>query len=155
MFGFLKQSISILLLGLLAACEAAFNESCTTFMFLSNDTTMVTSTFFAAGAHVDLSSLYQSINTTSLPAFCRVELKITTNVTANSTALAEVWLPENWNNRFLAVGNSGFSGGGNDGPIFLRKVRVIDAYLSVAIADMAFLAVNQGCECLMQHYHPL
>ena len=95
MFGFSKQSISILLLGLLAVCEAALNESCTTFMFPPNDTTMVTSTFFAAGAHVDLSSLYQSINTTSLPAFCRVELKITTNVTANSTASAEVWLPEN------------------------------------------------------------
>ena len=47
-----------------------------------------------------------------LPAFCRVELKITTNATANSTATAEVWLPEEWNNRFLAVGNGGFSGGG-------------------------------------------
>ena len=69
-------------------------------------------TYFPANAVVDISNAYSSINESTLPAFCRVQLTITTNVTAKSTALAEVWLPDDWNGRMLTIGNGGISGGG-------------------------------------------
>ena len=112
MLDLLKKRFSLLLLS--GAAYAAFNESCTTFVFQSTDTWTLASTFFAAGDRVNISAIFQPIDTTALPAFCRVELAITTNATSNSTTLAEVWLPEDWNGRFLTVGNGGFSGGGND-----------------------------------------
>jgi feruloyl esterase len=45
----------------------------------------------------------------SLPAFCRVSLRLTP--TADSNIAVEVWLPSaGWNRKLLAVGNGGFSG---------------------------------------------
>ena len=123
MLDLLKRTLPLLLLS--RAAYAAFNESCTTFVFQSTDTRTVASTFFAAGARVNISSIFQPIDTTVLPAFCRVELAITTNTTSNSTALAEVWLPEGWNGRFLTVGNGGFSGGGNDSLLFFGTIRLL------------------------------
>lgn len=111
MVGFLKRAVPPLLLS--AASRAAFSEECASFRFQSADTRSTASTFFGAGTNVSVSNLFESIDTAILPSFCRIELKITTNTTANSTALAEVWLPEDWNGRFLAIGNGGFSGGGN------------------------------------------
>ncbi|OJT03360.1 hypothetical protein TRAPUB_6029 [Trametes pubescens] len=75
------------------------------------------STHFAANTHVNISNVYSSIDETNLPAFCRVELVITTNATAGTTALAEVWLPDDWNGRVLTVGNGGLAGGGTPLPI--------------------------------------
>ncbi|KAH9838436.1 feruloyl esterase-like protein [Rhodofomes roseus] len=66
-----------------------------------------------------------SINVADLPAFCRVELLVTTNATANSTCSTEVWLPDNWTGRFLTVGDGGFAGGVN-------------------VAELGLLAVAQG-----------
>ena len=44
-----------------------------------------------------------------LPAHCRVKLVL--KPTADSKINAELWLPaENWNGRFMAVGNGGFGG---------------------------------------------
>jgi feruloyl esterase len=43
------------------------------------------------------------------PAFCKVKLVL--KPTADSKINAELWLPnENWNGRFMAVGNGGFGG---------------------------------------------
>ncbi len=45
----------------------------------------------------------------SMPAHCRVKLLLTPS--ADSNINAEIWLPaENWNGRFLAVGNGGWGG---------------------------------------------
>lgn len=74
-------------------------------------------THFAANTRVNISNVYSSIDETNLPAFCRVELVITTNATAGTTALAEVWLPDDWNGRVLTVGNGGLAGGGTPPPI--------------------------------------
>jgi hypothetical protein len=43
------------------------------------------------------------------PAFCRVVLKLTPS--ADSNIAVELWLPEqNWNHKFLGIGNGGFAG---------------------------------------------
>jgi len=43
------------------------------------------------------------------PAYCKVKLVL--KPTADSKINAELWLPnENWNGRFMAVGNGGFGG---------------------------------------------
>lgn len=48
-------------------------------------------------------------NAESLPAHCRLTLVLTP--TSDSLINAELWLPlENWNGRFLAVGNGGWAG---------------------------------------------
>ena len=44
----------------------------------------------------------------NLPAFCRVQ--ITSRPTSNSAIGIEVWLPENWNGKYLQSGNGGFAG---------------------------------------------
>ncbi|KAK7691096.1 hypothetical protein QCA50_006199 [Cerrena zonata] len=124
MFDFLKRSSTLLLLSVAAQ---AIDQNCASFTFEANNTKLIASTFFEAGAHVNISTPFEVVDTDTLPAFCRVQLEITTNATANSTALAEVWLPgsTDWNGRFLTVGNGGFSG-------------------SVSVGDLAFMAVNQG-----------
>ena len=44
----------------------------------------------------------------NLPAFCRVQ--ITSAPTDDSSIGIEVWLPDNWNGKYLQVGNGGFAG---------------------------------------------
>ncbi len=44
----------------------------------------------------------------NLPAFCRVQ--ITASPTSDSSIGIEVWLPENWNGKYLQTGNGGFAG---------------------------------------------
>jgi feruloyl esterase len=46
--------------------------------------------------------------TMSLPAFCRVAATLTPS--ADSDIKMELWLPENWNGKFMVVGNGGWSG---------------------------------------------
>ncbi|TCD66433.1 hypothetical protein EIP91_001369 [Steccherinum ochraceum] len=88
--------------------------ACSAFTLKNVNNTIVTNkTFYNAGDNVTISNLYNGISTTQLPAFCRIELAITTNATANSTALTEVWLPAQWNNRLIAFGNGGLAGGAN------------------------------------------
>ncbi|KAI0642639.1 feruloyl esterase-like protein [Trametes meyenii] len=86
---------------------------------------VVATTHFAAHARVDISNIFSSINATDLPAFCRVELVVTTNATGGSFANTEVWLPDDWNGRVLTIGNGGFGGG-------------------IAVADLGGVAVPQG-----------
>ncbi|TBU33530.1 feruloyl esterase-like protein [Dichomitus squalens] len=82
-------------------------------------------THFPANASVNISNEYSSIHVSNLPAFCRVELTITTNTTAGSFALTEVWLPDDWNGRVLTLGNGGLAGG-------------------VTVAELGHVAVPQG-----------
>jgi hypothetical protein len=44
----------------------------------------------------------------SVPAFCRVQ--ITSSPTSDSSIGIEVWLPQNWNGKYLQSGNGGFAG---------------------------------------------
>jgi hypothetical protein len=44
----------------------------------------------------------------NLPAFCRVQ--ITSSPTSDSSIRIEVWLPANWNGKYLQSGNGGFAG---------------------------------------------
>ncbi|KAI0349705.1 feruloyl esterase-like protein [Trametes cingulata] len=68
-------------------------------------------TYYPANATVDIGNDYMAINSSALPAFCRVQLLVTTNETAGSSANTEVWLPDEWNGRMLTIGNGGFAGG--------------------------------------------
>ncbi|KAH8655768.1 putative ferulic acid Esterase/Feruloyl esterase [Xylariales sp. PMI_506] len=65
------------------------------------------------GSNFTGNSTESSYNTqeTDLPAFCRVGFTVATS--SNTSAQAEIWLPESWNSRFLTVGNGGFAGGIN------------------------------------------
>ena len=76
------------------------------------DTAILRTTHFGINETVNITNLFSSISTSSLPAFCRVELIVTTNATAGSFAITEVWLPDDWNGRTLSLGNGGFAGGG-------------------------------------------
>lgn len=76
--------------------------------------------FHEANTTVQITNLFSSINVDDLPAFCQVQVLITTNATAKSTAHTEVWLPisEDWNGRYVAFGNGGFGGGGWSNNLF-------------------------------------
>ncbi|MCJ1410742.1 hypothetical protein MMC19_004828 [Ptychographa xylographoides] len=50
-------------------------------------------------------------NATNLPPFCAMLVNVTTSPSSFFTF--GLWLPEKWNERFLAVGNGGFAGGVN------------------------------------------
>lgn len=50
-------------------------------------------------------------NPTALPPLCAVSVQVQS--IGNSTYGFGLFLPENWNGRFLAVGNGGFAGGIN------------------------------------------
>ena len=76
------------------------------------DVALLGATYYPANATVDLATNQSTIDVDNLPAFCRLQLQITTNATANSTCYTEVWLPDEWNGRFLTVGNGGLAGGG-------------------------------------------
>ena len=93
--------------------SASSQSKCSSFTLSGVDNAAVTKkTYYPKGTRVNLSTSMSSLDTDDLQSFCRVELTITTNATANSSAHTEVWLPDAWNNRFLAFGNGGFSGGG-------------------------------------------
>ncbi|KAJ9092247.1 hypothetical protein QFC19_008784 [Naganishia cerealis] len=71
----------------------------------------VTTSYYKAGSLVNLTSLYTPISSSSLPAFCRVQFTVLTNPDTGKTALAELWLPDGWNQRVIGFGNGGWSGG--------------------------------------------
>lgn len=81
-------------------------------------------TYYPANTTVVISNDYLGFGSASLPAFCRLQLLITTNATAGSFAHTEVWLPDAtaWNQRMLTIGGGGVSGRGTSD----RGVRAFD-----------------------------
>ncbi|EMD31293.1 hypothetical protein CERSUDRAFT_89153 [Gelatoporia subvermispora B] len=126
MFGS-ASSLHWLFLGLLHANIVLGSASqCASFELPDLEGVVLTGkTYFKAKARVNITNLYSAIDTDTLPAFCRVELVITTNATAKSSANTEVWLPDDWNGRFLGTGQGGLAGG-------------------VTVADLGLIAVQQG-----------
>ncbi|TFK53650.1 feruloyl esterase-like protein [Heliocybe sulcata] len=113
-------------LGVPAATPGETACSSFTLQDVSNVTVALIGTeYYPAGATVNISNPYSQINTNSLPAFCRIELSITTNATANKTAGTDVWLPDSWNGRLLGFGSGGLGGG-------------------IVVSDMGHVAVQQG-----------
>lgn len=98
----------LLALGLLALVGSAvgWKEQCQSFQDVGDHANVVAATYYNAGDLVNLTSLADSVTNSSLPAFCRLELRITTNEDSGSYAVTEVWLPDVWNVRMLGVGVS-------------------------------------------------
>lgn len=99
---------------LLAATGAtAWKGQCNNFVPQSVDgVQLVKATYYEANAFVNVSSLLQTITTSKLPAFCRLQLNVTTNPATGKAAYSELWLPDDWNSRTLGFGNGGWAGGG-------------------------------------------
>jgi feruloyl esterase len=57
------------------------------------------------------SNIAYPTNATNLPALCAIIVHVTSSLTSSCTF--SLFLPDKWNNRFMAVGNGGFSGGIN------------------------------------------
>ena len=97
-------------------CLAAYNPvkaaSCESLASLSLDHATVTAaTSVPAGAFTPPTlpgAIAPSKPIPNLPAFCRVQ--ITSSPTSDSSIGIEVWLPENWNGKYLQSGNGGFAG---------------------------------------------
>ena len=105
-----KRAVCYLLL--ILTLPTVCGTNCSSFKFESSNSKSISSTYFKAGARVNISNLFQAIDTDILPEFCRIQVNITTNATADSIAAAEVWLPSDWNGRILAIGNGALAGGG-------------------------------------------
>ena len=95
------------------AGAAAWKDECEQFTVKSLDgVQLVKAVYYDAGALVNLTTPLQSITTSQLPAFCRLQLNLTTNPATGKAAYSELWLPDGWNSRTLGFGNGGWSGGG-------------------------------------------
>ncbi|KAI0775268.1 feruloyl esterase-like protein [Trametes elegans] len=123
----LLSTLALLGLTLGVGASAGSRSACTSFAprGLSRIVSLSATTHYAANTNVNISNTYSSIDVSNLPGFCRVELAITTNATAGSKALTEVWLPDDWNGRVLTVGNGGLAGG-------------------VTVTELGHVAVPQG-----------
>ncbi|KAJ9093182.1 hypothetical protein QFC21_006499 [Naganishia friedmannii] len=93
----------------------AWKDQCGSFAPAIANVHLLNATYYEANVFVNLSSPLQTITTSSLPAFCRLQLNITTNPATGKAAYSEVWLPDGWNSRTLGFGNGGWSGGGHNG----------------------------------------
>ncbi|KAH9850302.1 feruloyl esterase-like protein [Lenzites betulinus] len=115
----LSSALALLGLAVGAAASSGSSSACASFKFAPNPLSQSTlssvaltgTTHYPAHTQVNISNVYSSIDVSNLPSFCRVELVVTTNATAGSSALTEVWLPDDWNGRVLTVGNGGLAGG--------------------------------------------
>ncbi|KAI5478689.1 feruloyl esterase-like protein [Pseudohyphozyma bogoriensis] len=77
--------------------------------------------YYAAGEEVNITDPNGGgIITNQLPAFCRLILDVP--LPGNVTAVSEVWLPDSWTSRVLAVGNGGFAGNINRGDLGFQAV---------------------------------
>lgn len=108
----LKPATLPFLLGALAGA-AAWKDHCEQFTVKSLDgIQLVKAVYYDAGAFVNVTTPQQSIATSQLPAFCRLQLNLTTNAATGKAAYSELWLPDGWNSGTLGFGNGGWSGGG-------------------------------------------
>ncbi|KZT07620.1 feruloyl esterase-like protein [Laetiporus sulphureus 93-53] len=86
--------------------------------------------YYPAHAKINISNTNSHLDVDDLPAFCRLEVEITTNATAQSKCKTEIWLPDDWNGRYLAVGNGGLAGG-------------------VMVSELGYVAIAQGSNAII------
>ncbi|KAH9948618.1 feruloyl esterase-like protein [Amylocystis lapponica] len=111
-FSFARLSRWLVPLCLLISRALAWGQACSSFAPQGIvDVALLNTSYFPAHALVNFTNLYQSIDTDTLPAFCVVRVQITTNATTGSSCETEIWLPDDWNGRFLTIGNGGYAGG--------------------------------------------
>lgn len=143
---YLSQYLSLVLF-LCASVAHARQEACSNFSLQDvPDVVVRNTTYYAAGDTVNLTTNMSSIDTNELSSFCRVQLSIITNTTANSSCNTEVWLPDDWNGRFLTVGNGGYAGGGKRKQWINACRTTIITIFSVDVGDLGYVAVLQGCK---------
>jgi feruloyl esterase len=88
--------------------SAAACERLATSLSLTN-TTVVLAQVVAAGTFIPPGAANAARRATSLPAFCRVALRIAPS--SDSDIRSEIWLPvSGWNGKFLQVGNGAWGG---------------------------------------------
>lgn len=123
---------SIILTTALAASQAvAWQSQCEDFKLKDvASTTLVKATYYPAGALLNVTSDAGSVIADDFVAFCReysalkylisqltlcssafLGLQLTIHTTTSSSANTELWLPDDWNDRFLGTGNGGLNGG--------------------------------------------
>ncbi|RDW63653.1 hypothetical protein BP6252_11198 [Coleophoma cylindrospora] len=88
-------------------CNNAFFDS----VLPTNASTLLTSQVPANGSFGQAADIAYPTNATNLPALCAVIINVTSSATSSYTF--GLFLPNEWNDRFIAVGNGGFSGGIN------------------------------------------
>lgn len=74
----------------------------------------------------------------SLPALCAASIQVQS--IRNTTFGFGIFLPEDWNGRFLAVGNGGFAGG----------INYVDMVTSITALNLASANVIPGCWCALR-----
>ncbi|KZT11629.1 feruloyl esterase-like protein [Laetiporus sulphureus 93-53] len=120
------RSLTLLCILINAFPALAWQSACTSFNLTDiAGVSLVGTTYYAANTTVNITNEFSSIDVDNLPGFCRVEVRITTNATGNSSCNTEVWLPDEWNGRYLTIGNGGFAGG-------------------ASVADLGTIAIAQG-----------
>jgi feruloyl esterase len=77
----------------------------------TNASTLLTDSLPANGSFGQAADIAYPTNATNLPALCAVIINVTSS--ASSSYTFGLFLPDEWNERFIAVGNGGFSGGIN------------------------------------------
>ena len=93
------------LLAAALALSPAFGASCESLVRLSLPNTTITSSETVAQGQALPSA---RANSAPAPTLCRVAA--TLKPTSDSEIKVEVWLPEGWNGKYMAVGNGGWSG---------------------------------------------
>lgn len=100
-FGFKSVYVSAVIAAAALFSAPAWADSCTDLASAKIDGAIVTAaTNIAAGQFTTPEQIGYGSVTLDVPAFCRVQLTI-------STATAEVWLPAAWNNKLNGWGNGG------------------------------------------------
>ena len=105
----------VLVAGLLqcAVADATFQQKCLAFAPQQDifNSTLAVLDYVPAGTNISLPDNDPSCNTRSQVAaveLCRAALHIPTS--NRSSLVVELWLPEKWSGRVLAVGNGGIDG---------------------------------------------
>jgi feruloyl esterase len=92
-----------------AGSAASSSRSCESLASLALPNAKITrAEAIAAGAFQPPNTGRGAAAFAQLPAFCRVSATLTPS--KDSNIQMEIWLPENWNGKFLAVGNGGWAG---------------------------------------------
>lgn len=112
--GKFKMTHALKILSLMLPVAAAFECSSSAFQALLPSTaTIISASYIPDNAtfQVPADNIAYPTSPTQLRALCAVHI----NVTSSSTSAYQfgLFLPDDWNERFLAVGNGGFAGGVN------------------------------------------